>query len=275
MTVLAVVAAMVSVWFFIPSGAAALRRILPRPVRGGDPAGRFGGGWKLYALLSAVLGLVGVLVRPVAPLAAVNLVAATLVWVVAARLRQRRALARVKAVVRAAQVIESLLGLGHVPATALALASGECPILEPVVAAQGMGGEPWEVLESLAAVDGQAGLAEIGHGWRVAQITGASMKESLEQVRRNLEESADLATIVAGELAGPRTTGQMLAVLPVIGLVMGFALGADPLAFFTGYLPGRACFLAGLGLVSCGVVWSEILTNRVSVFRRGVTKAAR
>jgi len=54
----------------------------------------------------------------------------------------------------------------------------------------------------------------------------------------------------------------LLAVLPLAGLGLSYALGADPTAFFLGGMGGRACLVAGIGLICTGVVWSEILARR-------------
>jgi tight adherence protein B len=192
------------------------------------------------------------------------MVGMTLVWVVVGRMNLKKALQRTKDVARAAQILESLLALGHIPTTALKLASEECPVIEPAVASVHMGGDPWEVMEHLARVPGQAGLSAIGQAWRVSHVSGSSMHEGLERVRKNLEEAASTADVVAGELAGPRATGQLLAVLPLIGIAMAYGLGADPIQFFTSSVMGRACFIVGLGLGCLGVIWSEILAIQVS-----------
>lgn len=88
------------------------------------------------------------------------------------------------------------------------------------------------------------------------------MHASLEQVRASLEEAQNTASVVAGELAGPRATGQILAVLPLLGLGMAAGLGVNPFGFFSGGIGGRACLVAGVGFICAGVMWSEILARR-------------
>ncbi len=166
---------------------------------------------------------------------------------------------RTRDVVRVAQVMESLLALGHIPTSALTLTAQECPIVEPAMSAIGLGAEPGQVLVDMSRVPGQAGLSEIGHAWQVTQITGASMHAGLARVRLNLEEAADTAIVTAGELAGPRATGQLLAVLPLAGLGISAAIGSNPFGFLIGSLPGRVCLLVGVGLACAGLIWSEHL----------------
>jgi tight adherence protein B len=212
--------------------------------------------------ISAVCLGVGVVFPPVGVVGAGAALAWSVVWVVTSRVRGRRAYRRAQEVVRAAQVLQSLLALGHVPQSALAVAATECPILEPVAAAVRMGGQPWDVLEELSEVPGQSGLRRIAQAWKVSEVTGGSMRDSLQTVRLGLEEAADTATVVAGELAGPRTTGQMLAALPLAGIAMAYGLGTDPLRFFVASLVGRVCLAAGVLLGCAGLMWSEALADR-------------
>ena len=61
--------------------------------------------------------------------------------------------------------------------------------------------------------------------------------------------------------AGPRATARLLAGLPFLGLIMAAVLGADPLAFLFGTLPGLACLLAGVGLNATGALWTHRLAR--------------
>jgi len=202
-------------------------------------------------------------------MAAVCAIGLTVGWVVSLRLRLKRARLGSLQVARATQVVESLVGLGHIPTTALKLAAQECPLLEPASQLVSMGGQPWEVMEQLSMAPGQEGLAQIGHAWRVSQISGSSMCDPLEQVRINLEEASAAGDVVRGELAGPRATAQMLAVFPFLGMAMASGLGANPLVFFTSTVVGRLCFLAGIFLGCVGMIWSEsVAASELSEPRR-------
>ena len=69
----------------------------------------------------------------------------------------------------------------------------------------------------------------------VARLAAAARADE-EQVRREL----------AAQLAGPRATAALLARLPLAGVAIGAALGADPVGFLLGGRPGRPCLLAGV-----------------------------
>jgi tight adherence protein B len=56
----------------------------------------------------------------------------------------------------------------------------------------------------------------------------------------------------------------VLAVLPVLGLATGFAMGGEPLAFFVTGWVGPACLVVGTGLACLGVIWTEALVGRAT-----------
>lgn len=260
MTGIAVMAGLAVVLLLVPSRGLGLKRLEPKANR----ATAAKNPWKICAAVCAAGAVTGVLASGLAVAATVGIIGSTIVWILVSRIRDKRAVRRREEVVRSAQILESLLALGHIPGSALALAGKECPVLEPAVAASGMGGRAWEVLEQMAQVPGQEGLAEIGRALKVSTVSGGSMRASLEQVRKNLEEAMDTAGIIAGELAGPRATGQILAFLPLVGLFIAFGIGADPVSFLTGSVLGRGCLLTGIGLACLGVIWSEILARQAS-----------
>jgi len=256
---LAGLALVVSALMAFPGPGLGLKRLVPRAASGRHRWTRWWPG-----VVGVACGVAGVFAGPVAVVAAFGMVAATTAWVVMARMRDKRATGRASEVVQAASALESLMGLGHVPSSALMIAAVECPVLEPVAAAVRMGGPPWQVMADMANVPGQGGLARIGRAWQVATESGASMRDALERVRISLEEAADTAATVNGELAGPRATGRILAVLPLVGLGMAYGIGADPLRFLTSGIAGRGCLLAGIGLACAGVVWSEHMAREAT-----------
>jgi len=259
MTAVAVLAAMIAAWLLVPAEGPGMKRLVPK-VKSSTSVDW----WKVAFIADAVGVVVAIVAAPLTIVSVVAMAGTTLAWVVSARMGQRRAVRRRAEVVRVAQMLESLMGLGHLPGAALALAAEEYPLVAPAVATQKMGGDPWEVMEQLSCVPGQEGLSQIGHAWKVCQISGGSMHASLEQVRMNLEEAQNTDSVVTGELAGPRATGQVLAVLPLLGLGMAAGLGVSPLGFFFGGIAGRACLATGVALVCAGVMWSEILARRAS-----------
>ncbi|MDR1808065.1 MAG: hypothetical protein LBR33_09170 [Propionibacteriaceae bacterium] len=279
MTWLAVLLAGLAVYWAVPPGAPALlRRVTVRP---GPAVGRRrpGRGVLTAAALSAA-GL-GLLSAPAALVLAVVLVGATAAVLLGRRRRDARALARTREVARACRVLDALLAQGQVPVQALVQASVDCPLLAPAAAVARMGGDAAGTLRELAREPGAEGLDEVARAWAVTARTGAPLHGVLSRAKANLLSQAELAAVIAEELAAPRATGQLLAVLPLLGLGLAAVVGGHPIAFLTETLAGRVCLLAGVGLVCAGAVWSDVLAARAGRLsphqagRRGRRRRAR
>ena len=74
--------------------------------------------------------------------------------------------------------------------------------------------------------------------------------------------SAEAASARSVALAGPQTSAQMLAWLPLIGVVLGSVLGAKPLHFLLSTTAGRFVFVLGLACEIAGIVWVRALCAR-------------
>ena len=186
-------------------------------------------------------------------------VTALLVW---RRHTARRGwVANAAAVADACRLLAGLLRLGHVPSSALRVAAGECPILTEVVAVQQVGGEVAPVLRRLGARPGSRGLAELGAAWELAERTGASLGATLDALAERLAATGAVNDVVSAELAAPRATGRLLAALPVAGLVLGYGMGGDPVAFLTGSVAGQVSLSLGVVLGCAGVLWTERIAD--------------
>jgi tight adherence protein B len=178
---------------------------------------------------------------------------------VASRLRSRAADRTAVEVARACDLIGSLVAIGHIPATAVRIAAEDCAVLAPVAAAQRVGGDVAVALRSAGVPSGAEGLVRLAQAWDVGGRTGAPMGQALAAIADAVRRDLAVEQVVEAELAGPRASGQVLGVLPVVGLATGFAMGGEPLAFFAAGWMGPACLLAGTGLACLGVVWTEAL----------------
>jgi len=65
-------------------------------------------------------------------------------------------------------------------------------------------------------------------------------------------------------MAGPRATVHVLAGLPVVGLLLGTAIGARPIGFLFGSAPGVGCLLAAVVLDACGLRWARGIARRAA-----------
>lgn len=180
------------------------------------------------------------------------------------RQRQRRlgTLAARTEVAQACSTLAAELRTGRVPAAALASAASDWPLLRPAVGLQEIGGDVTETWQVQARAPGCAGLGELARAWRVSMTIGAPLAPALDQVARALAAEESVRRVVNGELAAPRATGQVMAVLPFAGVGIGYLVGGDPVAFLTSGPAGWTCLLVGTGLAAAGVIWIEWLAGR-------------
>lgn len=276
---LAALMAVVTVTMLLPSH----RRRIPRlvadldgrragvPSVGGDgwllgARGRSAGRRQLASRLVApgVLGLVvgGLLGAQVLVSSVAACVVMAVVVVQRGRQRRRRAAtARRGRVIEACTVMAADLRAGRTPQDALAGAATVCPELEVASAAARLGGDVGAALDSAARTPGGAGLRAIGAAWRVAERSGAAFGTITERLADSLRADEAIRRQVAAGLSGTRSTARLLAGLPLFGTVLGFAIGADPIAFLSGTPIGWLCLGVGLALMVLGLAWVERLAE--------------
>ena len=125
------------------------------------------------------------------------------------------------------------------------------------------GGNVVDALRSDARVPGCELLLSVSACWSVAQGTGAGLAESLRRAVEADREDDDVRTQLAAHLSAPRATARMLAGLPILGLVLGIAMGGDPLAWLLGAPLGIGCLVGGLALTALGLLWTSRIAARV------------
>jgi tight adherence protein B len=182
------------------------------------------------------------------------------------RLRARRVAAAEAraAVAEACALLSANLRVGMVPAQALAGAADDCAVLHDAQRTLELGGDVTVVWWRQAEGDGLGGLRDLARAWQVGTRAGASLTGTLDQVAAGLSADVALQAVVGSELAAPRATGKVMAVLPALGVAMGYLLGGDPLHWLAGGLPGWTCLVAGVALACAGVLWIESLARRAA-----------
>jgi tight adherence protein B len=131
--------------------------------------------------------------------------------------------------------------------------------LAPAFAAarQGAEGELAELLIAAADAPGLAGLRRLAACWGVAATAGAALAPALERIAEGLQDERDVTRDIATALAGPRATVRLLAALPVVGLLLGVAVGAHPVAFLVGNQLGWCCLIGAAALDLAGLSWAR------------------
>lgn len=263
---LTVAFAAVTAGLAVPRSAAERSRMRLRtapPAEGGAPRRRWAAA--LLALATAIgtvtLGTVLGGTRGTVLGAAVMIAGGTVVRIVVLHARDRTARRAETDVARACGVLASYVRVGQVPADALVLVAGDCAVLAEAAAVQQIGGNVPDTLRARAVQPGHGGLLDLARAWQVSSATGAPMAPALEEVASGLAADESLRSVVSAELAAPRSTGKVMAVLPLVGIGLGYLLGGRPLEWLVAAPVGWACLLLGLLLAAAGVLWIERLAR--------------
>lgn len=155
------------------------------------------------------------------------------------------------------------LAAGRTPDEAFALAAA---VLDPHVAVELLtsGRPPPSIpdhLAELAREPGAEGLRLLAACWRVGTERGGTLATVLDGLAAALRDEEAQRQDVSVQLAGPRATARLLAALPLLGVGMAAALGAHPLTFLCGSLPGLACLFTGLAFNATGLYWTRHLAR--------------
>ncbi|MFJ4079863.1 type II secretion system F family protein [Streptomyces iakyrus] len=175
----------------------------------------------------------------------------------ARRDRERRA----DAVVALCGALAGEVRAGRQPGEALLRAVRDCGGLADaqatVLAAARFGGDVPDALATAARQPGAEGLRGLAACWRVAVDQGAGLAAGLDRLAAALRAERDQRSDLRAQLAGARATAVMLAGLPALGLLIGTALGADPLHVLLHTGAGLGCLAAGGVLEGLGLWWVQ------------------
>jgi tight adherence protein B len=185
--------------------------------------------------------------------------------------RTRRESAQAEAdVIAALDVMIAELRVGAPPARACRSAAAESP--EPTA----------QVLRQLAGrveLGGEAGIGSLPRGagadawekvvsaWQLADRHGLPIADPLDAIRTDLSARASFASRTHASLAGARATAAVLAGLPGLGIALGQAIGADPVAVLLGDGLGAILLAVGVALGCTGLWWADRITAAAAVLR--------
>ncbi|MBH1934874.1 type II secretion system F family protein [Streptomyces sp. AV19] len=177
----------------------------------------------------------------------------------AARLRRRERERREDAVIELCGAVAGDLRAGRQPGEALVAAPGDAlgASWPAVTAAARFGGDVPAALREAGLQPGAEGLTGVAACWQVAVDGGAGLAAGLERVGAALAAERDQREDLHAQLAGTRSTAVMLALLPVLALLMGSAMGADPLRVLFHTPAGLGCLALGGLLEYAGLLWTR------------------
>ena len=93
--------------------------------------------------------------------------------------------------------------------------------------------------------------------WAVSERSGAPAAAVLDRVEQDLRARQQQGREVAAALAGARSTGTLLAVLPLLGIGLGAGMGAHPITVLLGQPRGQMALMLGIALEALGVLWTS------------------
>jgi len=86
----------------------------------------------------------------------------------------------------------------------------------------------------------------------------------VEQARLRLDARLRHRAATTATLQGPQATAVILTLLPLAGVGMGTAMGADPVGFLTGGGLGGILLVTGTTLAAGGFLWSRHIIGRAA-----------
>jgi tight adherence protein B len=123
-----------------------------------------------------------------------------------------------------------------------------------------------EVVDALnldAKEPGRGGLRALAVCWQVAEYHGTGLATAVGHITASLRTDEEHRRRLAAELAGPRATARLVALLPLVGIAIGQALDADPLRLLVTTSWGRLALVAGISLEVVGAWWVSRLASDV------------
>jgi tight adherence protein B len=106
-------------------------------------------------------------------------------------------------------------------------------------------------------------LRQLNACLRVGIHSGSGLATSVSRLAQSLREAQETRYQLEAELAGPRATARMLAFLPVVGIGLGYLMGAQPLTWLISSPLGWVTLVTGIGLTTLGVWWTSVIATRV------------
>jgi tight adherence protein B len=225
---------------------------------------------RVLALPAVVaLGLVIAILAPTGVAAAVAIVGATVEVRRRRRLRARRRAAEAASLQGALDVLVGELRVGAHPVAAIGVAAEEidgvaATSLRTIAARARIGAD---IATGLRDVARQSALPahweNLAVCWHLAQSHGLAVATLMQTAQRDIVERERFSARVSAGMAGARATAAVLAGLPVVGVLLGQLIGADPLGFLLHGGAGGWLLIVGVTLACAGLMWSDRITDGV------------
>lgn len=198
------------------------------------------------------------------------------------RRRERAADAEMARLLAALEVMVAELQVGAHPAHACRQAADDCggpangataEMLQMMAGRAALGGDVAAGIEQADVAGGSHGRGpmpgaiawqRVAVAWRTAEHHGLPMAELLMSVRADLLARHRFHERTKASLAGAKATALVLALLPILGILLGQAMGAAPLKVLLGGGVGAVLLVVGVGLLCAGLLWSHRIVGKVT-----------
>ncbi|MFC6147200.1 type II secretion system F family protein [Corynebacterium nasicanis] len=165
-------------------------------------------------------------------------------------------------------LLDGELRAGHTIAVAMDHATEALPADTPPELAAALAQVRTRVARGLsgagALLAGPAELASLGTLWQLSERHGLPLAPLVEQARRRIDTRLRHRAATTATLQGPQATAVILTLLPLAGMAMGTAMGADPLGFLSGGGLGGVLLVTGTALGAGGFLWSRHIIGRAA-----------
>ena len=163
------------------------------------------------------------------------------------------------------RTLSAELRSGCTPIEALERAGGSPPLWPNALAAARFG-DPVDVgllHDAQVSKEIASQLRQLAACWQVGVMRGSGLALSVERLALSLRSQQELHATLRNELSAPRATSRMLALLPAIGVLMAYLLGADPIRWFLGTTAGLMVLAAAVVLTVIGTLWTRRIVSNV------------
>ncbi|MGE5828327.1 MAG: type II secretion system F family protein [Micromonosporaceae bacterium] len=95
----------------------------------------------------------------------------------------------------------------------------------------------------------------------LAELSGAPLADVLDRLDADLRAADRIRAGAAAQAAGARASAWLLAAMPVAGVLLGYAVGTDPVQVLLHTPLGAACAITAVLLQLGGLAWSDRLAR--------------
>lgn len=222
-------------------------------------------GWVLGVLA------VGAVAAPAGPAAtaAALLIAATVALLASAELRRRRDTKQIAMLLVATRTLAREVRTGAGPVAAVLATAATHPgcaaaLNRLAVTVVGRRGDPASAPDPEPGnrADQQAEVVtRLGAGWELSARYGVPWAALIETVAADLADRQRAESLRNAQVAGPRVSGYVLAVLPALGILLGAGMGADPVHVLLHTGVGAVLLLVGSTLTCLGLAWTASIVR--------------